>query len=148
MKRRQFTQFFALLGGSLALPALARDRSALNVPRAGSAMEQMSRDYFEARVGKTFYISGAEPSTLVLKRIENACGEHCREQFHTVFEVSSGKRLNDGIFRLERAHSDRIDLFLTRSAHSDNGQQPSKSVTEHCLPPSATDYAKIHCLRS
>ena len=123
MKRRQFTQFFALLGSSLALPAFARDRSALNMLHVESDGEQLSRSFFETRVGQTFHLAGDENRTLVLKRTENACGEHCREQFHATFEVSPGKRLNDGIFQLESEHFHRFDLFLTKSTHGSGQQQ-------------------------
>lgn len=122
MKRRQFTQFFTLLGSSLTLPAFARDRSVLNMLTADSNAEPLSRSYFEASLGQTFHIAGGETRTLVLKSTEDACGEHCCEQFHATFEVSPGKRLNDGIFRLGRGHFDHFDLFLTESVDG-NGRQ-------------------------
>lgn len=122
MKRRQFTQFFALLGSSLALPAFARNHPVLNMLRADSDTKHLSRNFFETRVGQTFQIAGEENHTLVLKRTENACGEHCREQFHATFEVSSGERLNDGIFELESEYFDRFELFLTESTQG-SGQQ-------------------------
>lgn len=123
MKRRQFTHFFALLGSSLTLPAFAGDRSALNMLTADSYVEPLSRSYFEASLGQTFYLAGGHTLTLVLKNIENACGAHCREQFHATFEVSSGEWLKDGIFRLEQGLFDHVDLFLTESAHGNGRQQ-------------------------
>ncbi len=122
MKRRQFTQFFALLGSSLTLPAFARDCSALNMLTADSNVDPLSRSYFEASLGQTFHIAGGDTRTLVLKSIANACGEHCREQFHATFEVSPGEWLSDGIFRLQHGLFDHVDLFLTESAHG-NGRQ-------------------------
>lgn len=121
MKRRQFTQFFALLGSSLALPAFARNRPVLNMLHAGSDAKLMSRNFFDTRLGQTFQIAGDKSRTLVLMRTENACGEHCREQFHATFEVIPGKPLKDGIFRLEGEYFDRFDLYLTESTHG--GQQ-------------------------
>lgn len=122
MKRRQFTQFFALLGGSLALPVLARDHSVSPIGHDGFDDEPFSRRFFENRLGQRFHIAGEDTRTLVLKRTENACGKHCREQFHAIFEVRSGKPLNDGIFRLERDRADCFDLYLTGSGQG-GGQQ-------------------------
>lgn len=122
MKRRQFTQFIALLGSSLALPAFARNRSELNLLRADSDTNFLSRRFFESQLGQTFKIAGEENRSLVLKLTENACGKHCREQFHATFEVSPGKRLGDGIFQLENEYSDRFNLFLTDSAQASRRQ--------------------------
>jgi len=122
MKRRQFTQIFTLLGGSLALPVLAGGRSILSVLNTGPESAQLSRSFFEARLGQTFHVKGEEAGTLVLKRIEDACGAHCREQFHAIFETLSGNHLKDGIFHLGCDQHDHFDLFLSESIHGE-GQQ-------------------------
>lgn len=123
MKRRQFTQTLTLLSGGLALPALASGSSALRVLGADPGIEPLSRDFFEARIGQAFQLAGEHARMLVLKGIENSCGELCREQFRVVFEASPGNHLHEGIFRLERGYSDRFDLYLTESEQGNIHQQ-------------------------
>jgi len=132
MKRRQFTQIFTLLGGSLTLPVLASGRSILSVLNPGPESVQLSRNFFEARLGKTFHVAG-QASTLVLRRIEDACGTHCREQFHAIFETRSGNRLKDGTFHLGCNQHDRFDLFLSESVQGE-GQQRLVATINHQAP--------------
>lgn len=123
MKRRQFTKTIVLLAGGVALPAYAGIPSALNLTRIDAAPKDLSRDFFEARVGKVFQLPRQEPHALLLKGVNDACGAACREQFHAVFEASPGTRLQEGIFQLEREGAGRFDLFLTESAQGSKRQQ-------------------------
>jgi hypothetical protein len=123
MKRRQFTQTIALMACGAALPAYAGIPSALDLMRIHAAPKDLSRDFFEARIGNVFQLRHPGSRTLLLKGVEDACGPAEREQFHAVFELSPGTRLEEGIFQLERERIGWIDLFLTESDQSRTRQQ-------------------------
>lgn len=123
MKRRQFTQTLAVLSGSLALPAFAHASSMLGRLKINPGVETLSRDFFETAIGQTFHLAGEDHRRLVLKDIQDACGGHCREQFHIIFEADPGDRFGDGIFRLKGDHSGHFDLYLSDSVHGRYRQQ-------------------------
>ncbi len=115
MKRRQFAQSIALLAAGAALPAIAGIPSTLKCLQTGANLPHLSRDFFEARLGKVFQLTEDNSRSLLLKGVVNACGPDCREQFFAVFEASPGSPLEEGIYRLEHEHTGRFDLFLTES---------------------------------
>lgn len=122
MKRRQFTQSFVVLAGGAALPAIAAVPSALSFLCSDLVQTNLCRDFFEARLGKKFRLLDSGSRTLVLRSVENACGNVSREQFHVVFEASPGSNLPEGIYQLERPRAGRFDLHLSESDQGRNLQ--------------------------
>lgn len=112
MKRREFANLIALMAGSMALPVAA-----------GTGPQALSREFFEALVGNHFPLSGTKARSLILKKIEDACGSASPEQFHAVFEASEGVQLQDGTYQLECERNGRFDLYLAGSEPTGNRQR-------------------------
>ena len=111
MKRRQFTQAFALLAGATALPASATASLAAN--RASNPRQPvLSRKFFEDRIGDFFLLESDQPRALRISGVETACSHHPDEQFHVVFDASPGDSLAAGIVQLDTGPAGRIDVFL------------------------------------
>jgi len=123
MRRRQFTQFIALLAGGVTVSASAGVPVVYKSTRGDAAATYLSRDFFETQLGKVFSLGGNEARTLQLKAVENACRHNSREQFHAIFEVSPGTPLEEGIYVLERNNRPRMGLFMTRSERGVARQQ-------------------------
>ena len=123
MRRRQFTQFIALLTGGVAASAYAGIPAPRRLLQTGAAREDFSRDMFSRRIGGTFRLRDQGSRHLVLKGIEEAaCDRHC-DQFCLVFELSPGSRLEEGIHSLECGDGSRMDLYLIPSARGAAQQQ-------------------------
>lgn len=124
MKRRQFAQTFALLAAGVALPAANAGISTASKFMGSDAVPgNLSRDFFEARIGRVFHLCQPKLRTLLLKGVEDACGPGSNEQFHVIFEANQGTRLEEGIYQLERKRIGQVDLFLTESEQGKTGQQ-------------------------
>lgn len=123
MRRRQFTQTIALLAGGVAISSFAGIPVVQHYLRADVNPKSLSRDFFEAQIGKLFNINQEESRSLLLSRVENAARSALREQFHAIFEVSPGMPLEDGIYQLERNSIGQFGLFLTQSNTSNSCQQ-------------------------
>ena len=112
MKRRQMTQFLALLAGGMAVSAFAGVPVAGRSARGGTVPEYLSRDFFENQLGQVFSI-GDGARKLRLKAVESACCHHRQEQFHAIFEACPGMALEEGIYVLESNDRPRMGLFMT-----------------------------------
>ena len=123
MKRRQMTQFLALLAGGAALPALASAPVLCGSPAGESAAQNLSRDHFEAQLGQTFRIGGRSARTLRLRAIQSACCHHRAEQFHALFEAGPGAPLKEGIYVLQGRDRPLMELFMTVSDQGRSGQR-------------------------
>jgi hypothetical protein len=125
MKRRQMTQFLALLTGGVAASSFA------SVPAVGRSLKNamtpayLTREFFEAQLGREFNLEGSGVRKLRLKAVESACCHHSREQFHAVFETGPGSPLDEGIYILERNGRSRMELFMTVS---EAGASPQRLV--------------------
>ena len=124
MKRRQMTQFIALLAGGAAVSALAPVQAALRPARGSGSGEYLSRDFFEAQLGREFELENGARK-LRLKAVESACCHQSREQFHAIFEASPGAPLDEGVYVLERNSGHRMGLFMTVG---DAGTTPQRLV--------------------
>lgn len=111
MKRRQFTQTFALLAGVAAIPA-STTASLAATQASGSAQPVLSRKFFEDRIGDFFLLKSDQPRALRVSRVESACAQNSGEQFHVVFDASPGDLLAEGIVQLDTGPAGRIDVFL------------------------------------
>ncbi len=123
MRRRQFTEFIALLTGGVAVSAYARVPVVVTSTRSDAAAAYLSRDFFEAQLGRVFSVGRNEVCKLRLKAVESACCHNSSEQFHAIFEVSSGTPLEEGIYVLESDNRPRMGLFMTRSERGTTRQQ-------------------------
>jgi len=123
MRRRQFTQFIALLAGGVAVSASAGAPVVCKSTRSDAATTYLSRDYFEKQLGRVFSVGGNEARTLRLKAVESACCHNSHEQFHAIFEASPGTPLEEGNYVLESNNRPRMGLFMTRSERSTKRQQ-------------------------
>ena len=122
MKRRQFAQSLALLAGSFAATAYAGITAPQALLRLGTDRNDLSRQKFEKQLGGTFHLT-AEAGELLLKGIEDAGTAGPCEQFHLVFELSPGSRLEEGIHRLDGPDGSRMDLYLFPSERGTETQQ-------------------------
>jgi hypothetical protein len=124
MKRRQMTQFLALLAGGAAMSSFA------GVPAVGRTLKSamgpayLTREFFEAQLGREFELENGTRK-LRLEAVESACCHHSAEQFHAVFEASPGAPLEEGIYVLERHSREQMGLFMTVS---DAGASPQRLV--------------------
>ena len=107
-----------MLAAGAALPAIAGVPSVLSFVCSDVVQKNLCRDFFEARVGKKFRLLDSGSRSLVLRSVENACGNISREQFHAVFDASPGSLLQEGIYQLERPRFGHFDLYLTESDQS------------------------------
>jgi len=123
MKRRQITQFIALLAGGVAVSAFAGVPVVGSSTRSAAASKYLSRDFFEKQLGKVFSAGPNEARRFRLKAVESACCHSREEQFHAIFEVSPGEPLEEGIYILESNSRPRMGLFMTVADESTNGQQ-------------------------
>ena len=113
MKRRQMTQFLALLAGGAAVSSFAAVPAVGRTLRGAMKPAYLTREFFETQLGKEFEPEGDGARKLKLMSVESACCHHSREQFHAVFEASPGAPLEEGIYVLERKSRPRMGLFMT-----------------------------------
>jgi hypothetical protein len=107
------TQFLALLAGGVAASSFAGVPVVGRSLRATTGPAYLSRAFFEAQLGREFFVGGNGARKLKLKKVESACCHHSREQFHAIFEASPGAPLKEGIYVLERDSRARMGLFMT-----------------------------------
>lgn len=133
MKRRQFTHTLALLAGGFAASAYAGIAAPYKLLKTGAASRGLSRKQFDGQIGGTFHLTD-EAGELRLRGIEDAgCSGPC-EQFHLVFELGPGSRLEEGIHRLDCPDGSRMNLYLIPS---DRGTETQQLVSIFNLLPAA-----------
>jgi hypothetical protein len=123
MKRRQMTQFLALLAGGVAVSSFAAVPALGGTLRRAMSPAYLTREFFETQLGREFSLEGERARKLKLKSVESACCHHSREQFHAVFEASPGEPLEEGIYVLERDNRPRMGLFMTVSDAGTSAQR-------------------------
>ena len=122
MKRRQFTQTLALLVGGFAASAFAGISAPHKLLQMGAAREGLSRKQFDEQIGSAFHLTDGA-GELLLKGVEDAAVAGPCEQFHLVFELGPGSRLEEGIHSLESPDGSRMELFLIPSERGTQTQQ-------------------------
>jgi len=132
MKRRQFSQFVALLAGSAAVPAFASAPFFHRGTPDEKNPEYLSRAYFEQQLGQEFSLCRHEAHRLRLEAVEDSCsGNRGSEQFHAIFEVTSGTPLHEGIYLLEDKGRPHMCLFMTCSERAGGRQRLVATVNRH-----------------
>lgn len=133
MQRRQFTQTIALLAGGVALSSYAGIPAVHKFIKIAASPKYLSREFFEAQIGKEFGVSQHSTRTVRLKGLENATRFGAREQFHAIFEVSEGIHLAEGNYVLESNNSPPMSLFLTGVDQSTTRQQLIATINQQPL---------------
>ena len=123
MRRRQFTRTVALWAGGVVIFSYAGIPVVHHFLRADVSPGSLSRDFFEAHIGKVFILGQEKARALLLMGVENAVKSESREQFHAIFEVSPGTPLEEGIYQLQRNSIVQFGLFLTRANTSNSRQR-------------------------
>jgi len=123
MKRRQFSQFVALMAGGAAVPAFAAAPFVHSVAPGEKNPEYLSRAYFEQQFGREFGVCRHPAHRLRLEALEEACSGTAGQQFHAIFEVTSGAPLAEGIYLLEDSGRPHMCLFMTCSGRASSRQQ-------------------------
>jgi len=132
MKRRQFSQFVVLMAGCAAAPAFAAAPFVHKGKTGEKEHEYLSRAYFEQQLGQEFSLCRHEAHRLRLEAVEDSCsGNRANEQFHAIFEVTSGTPLHEGIYLLEDKGRPHMCLFMTCSERAGGRQRLVATVNRH-----------------